>query len=95
MGIYIPDVAIPKGSRRAISVSICSNGDVYYDGLTKLGNKAIELPSHGRLIDADALYEDCALEHDYEVMATTTRINEYMQLKIDDAPTIITAEEGA
>lgn len=28
-----------------------------------------------------------------EVMATATRINEYMQLKIDGAPTIIQAEE--
>lgn len=57
----------------------------------KIG-EAIPVPAHGRLIDADELYEDCALDHDYEVMATTTRINEYMQLKIDDAPTIISAE---
>lgn len=53
-----------------------------------------ELPMHGRLIDADVLYEDCALDNGYEVAATTTRINEYMQLKIDAAPTIIPAEEG-
>ena len=53
----------------------------------------IELPSHGRLIDADVLYEDCALDNGYEVMATTTRINEYMQLKIDASPTIIESEE--
>jgi hypothetical protein len=45
------------------------------------------------LIDADALYEDCALDNRYEVAATTTRINEYMQLKIDSAPTVIEAEE--
>ena len=50
------------------------------------------VPPHGRLIDADALYEDCALDHDYEVAATTTRINEYMQLKIDAALTVIEAE---
>ena len=54
----------------------------------------ISVPEHGRLIDADALYEDCALDHNYEVAATTTCINEYMQIKIDDAPTIIQAEEG-
>lgn len=53
----------------------------------------VPVPPHERLIDADVLYEDCALDHDYDVMATTTRINEYMQLKIDGAPTIIPAEE--
>ena len=53
----------------------------------------VPVPPHGRLIDADALYENCALDHGYEVMATTTRINEYMQLKIDRAPTIIPASE--
>ena len=54
----------------------------------------VPVPSHGRLIDADALYEDCVLDNGYEVAATTTRINEYMQLKIDAAPTIIPAEES-
>jgi hypothetical protein len=56
--------------------------------------EVIHVPPHGRLGDLDVLYEDCALDHGYEVMATTTRINEYMQLKIDSAPTIISAEEG-
>lgn len=82
MSIYIPDVALPKGSRRAISVVICSNGDVYYDGLTKLGNKAIELPAHGRLIDADALKENWFLTND-----TGTPVVEVCE--IDDDPTII------
>lgn len=53
----------------------------------------VPVPPHRRLIDADALYEDCALDNRYEVAATTTRINEYMQLKIDAAPTIIPAEQ--
>ena len=77
----------------------------YSDGVISWRDKAFDngrlascgivpVPPHGRLIDADALYEDCALDHNYEVAATTTRINEYMQLKIDAAPTIIPAEEG-
>lgn len=53
----------------------------------------VPVPLHGRLIDANVLYEDCVLDHNYQVMATTTRINEYMQLKIDNASTIIEAEE--
>ena len=54
----------------------------------------IEIPPHGRLIDADALYEMCVLDTSTDVIASTKRINEYMQLKIDDAPTIIEAEDG-
>ena len=56
-------------------------------------HKIISVPEHGRLIEADVLYESCALDHNYDVMATTTRINEYMQLKIDSVPTVIPAEE--
>jgi len=36
----------------------------------------------------------CVLDTSTDVIASTKRINEYMQLKIDDAPTIIEAEEG-
>ena len=54
----------------------------------------IPVPDHGRLIDADALYESCALDTNIDVMASAKRINEYMQLKIDEAPTIIPAEGG-
>ncbi|MGX8702906.1 MAG: hypothetical protein ACSW8H_00470 [bacterium] len=50
------------------------------------------VPPHGRLGDLDALYESCVLDTNIDVMASAKRINEYMQLKIDDAPTIIPAE---
>ena len=53
----------------------------------------VPIPPHGRLIDADALYESCALDTNIDVMASAKRINEYMQLKVDEAPTIIPAEE--
>ena len=53
----------------------------------------VPVPAHGRLGDLDALYESCALDTNIDVMASAKRINEYMQIKIDDAPTIIQASE--
>lgn len=92
MSILISGMEMPED--REIMIRIDSSGTVMTEyGLPISGAKAIPVPSHGRLIDANVLYEDCALDHDYQVIATTTRINEYMQLKIDNASTIIEAEE--
>ena len=107
MGMYIEGMEVPKdgmlefvitdkGAVILTSRSIRVDGNEYFEPLLTPQElyHAIPVPAHGRLIDADALYDDCALDHGYEVMATTTRINEYMQLKIDGAPTIIPAEPG-
>ncbi len=96
MSVLIKGVEMPK---EKIVISITPDGEVQrYDRMFghTFGKKfeAVLVPPHGRLIDADALYEDCALDHSYEVAVTTTRVNEYMQLKIDSAPTVIPAEEG-
>ncbi len=88
MGVYIPNWNKPKSCDECwaeYAYEICNS----HSGICPL----VPVRQHGRLIDADALYEDCALDRGYEVMATTTRINEYMQLKIDGAPTIIQASE--
>lgn len=51
----------------------------------------IELPPHGRLIDADALKSDGF----YTIVCYTGKMPyEYTAMLIDDAPTIIPAEEG-
>ena len=100
MSVLIKGLQFPKDN--AIAVVIHPDGTAYSskmfagvctEYLTDCSAVPVPTP-HGKLIDADVLYEDCALDHDYDVMATTTRINEYMQLKIDNAPTIIPAEEG-
>lgn len=90
MSVLIRGMEMPKGND-AISIIIFPNGKVSlaHDRRFAEYAEAIPVPPHGRLINADALYEDCALDHNYEVAATTTRINEYMQLKIDAAPAII------
>lgn len=93
MGIYIKDFKMPEGGYRTIEIGYDADGHPM--AITDGGDAfdVISVPSHGNLIDRDALYEDCALDNRYEVAATTTRINEYMQLKIDAAPTVIPAEQ--
>lgn len=94
MGVYI-NMEIPENSDMIV---IYSDGTARkYLSYTKViidEAKAITIPPHGRTIDADALYEDCALDANINVMASAKRINEYMQLKIDEASTIIPADEG-
>lgn len=99
MGLYIPNLRLPVDGDFELWIAIRKDGSFTYNvrgGWQDGKQKVIPIPEpHSRLIDADALYENCALDHGYEVMATTTRINEYMQLKIDSATTIIPeSEEG-
>lgn len=58
MSIYIKGMKMPKAGQ-IVLVEIDENGDVFaaYDGgRTKLTqHKAVPVPPHGRLIDADAL----------------------------------------
>ena len=58
MGIYIKGMKLPKPGQ-IVLVEIDENGDVsaaYDGGRTKLADyKAIHIPSHGGLIDVDAL----------------------------------------
>lgn len=91
MSIYICGLEMPED--REIMIRIDSSGTVMTEyGLPLDEIKAVSVPPHSRLIDADALYENCVLDNSTTVLATSKIINEYMQLKIDDAPTIIGAE---
>ena len=50
MGIYI-NMEMPKD--KAVSLLILTNGNVYKDGIC-FAKKAVSIPPHGRMIDADA-----------------------------------------
>lgn len=95
MGVYIRGMEMPKDDMK--NIMILSDGRVFqfsgYGNPKPLGT-VVHIPPHGRLGDLDTLYESCALDTNIDVMASAKRINEYMQLKIDDAPTIIPAEKG-
>ena len=93
MSVYIKGMEMPSCG---LTVTIYPDGRVVqflgYGEKKQLGT-AIPVPDHGRLVDADALYEECTpigwdgkSRSDY-VCAITGH-----QLK--NAPTIIPAEEG-
>ena len=57
MGVYLPNVDAPKDDK-AVTIQICPDGSIWqqYRG-TVPNTKAVPVPPHGRLIDADALTE--------------------------------------
>lgn len=84
MSILIRGMEMPNPGH-IVLVEIDENGDVFaaYDGgRTKLTqHKAISVPDHGRLIDADALVHDLGAE-DQDI---------YCEYVVKNAPTIIQA----
>lgn len=82
MGVYIPGVKIPDGEY--VRVLMLFKDGTCIDGI---GNvfKIIYVPPHGRLIDVDKLDSS---ETDYLGNHLVYLVD------IDDAPTIIPAEEG-
>jgi len=87
-GLYIPGMEMPK---EHITLEICPNGEVWeqnWQGDGTLVGKAIFVPDHGRLVDADILpeFDGYALSADAIAEAVVT------------TPTVIPAdkvEEGA
>lgn len=86
MGVYLPKVDMPKGDE-IITVQICPDGSIWqrFRG-TVPGVKAVPVPTHGRLIDADALRA--------EVKKHATPSDAWVFSFIRTAPTIIPTEEG-
>lgn len=68
----------------------------FYRGLNNVrdmdvGWDVVQLPPHGRLIDADKLKEEFPHDEDWNYPVNT---NSYVVETIDKLPTIIEAEEG-
>lgn len=81
-GIYISGLEMPENYRHMI---LMANGDVTDSIGIKIAT-AIELPPHGRLIDADALLDDCIFSDE--------GFKRGMYAFIGDASTIIPADPG-
>ena len=92
MGVYI-NTEMPKNGS-CIQIVIDDDGKVYPSVekcILKMGSiaKAVPIPPHGRLIDADKIpYKKIMLDDDDEFYYGVT------QPYIDRMPTIIPAEEG-
>lgn len=89
MGIYLPNMEMPKGGYRTVEIAFDSDGHPM--ALADGGDvfDVIPVPPHGRLIDADALDADLERQdmHTGEWDAVGFSIEE-----IENAPTIIPAE---
>lgn len=108
MGIYIKGMEMPKDCMECpLETDYGTCG--YYSLYVEAGHESdcekrrddcplIELPPHGRLIDADALrylYEPWENEKELGIDIDKCVVNmAVVRANIDDAPTIIPAEEG-
>lgn len=79
MSLLISGFNLPND--KPVTLFITSNKNVYLEGVL-LSGKAVPVPPHGRLIDADALCDGLVSNHPVVIHANT-------------APTIIPAEEEA
>ena len=92
MGIYLPNMEMPKDNTVLLRIYPKDKLNELYveqldiDGDTLNEYWAVELPPHGRLIDADALIENCMKEDGF--------LAEMLFRKVNNAPTILEAEEG-
>lgn len=96
MSIFISEINMPGGEGCKLVLQIFPSGEVYDEhgfrlGLTKWA-KAIPVPPHGRLIDADALLS----QYKGNILTAKTDYAEGLRDVIADvkaAPTIIPADE--
>lgn len=88
MGVYIPNMEMPTSCGNCFFDTRCDNWRLRNWGAPPPDDcPLVEIPPHGRLIDADALHKKVGLPRFYEVNYVT-------ESNIVDAPTIIPAEEG-
>lgn len=89
MSVLIEGMEMPKNCE--IIIRIDEKGEVYvYDQYPTKLYKAIPVPPHGRLIDANALFEEIYKAWGFTADASDCSV--LMQL-INDAPTIIPADK--
>lgn len=93
MGVYIKDLEMPKDGR--ITLQIGADGAVYkVISCAIIAEKyeknleVVELPPHGRLIDADAIKFKYGIYDEYY-----EKIKMVSKSDIEDMPTIIEAEK--
>ena len=96
MSVYIEGMAMPEDGRYILCITHDSSWNVHWvfqneDTYEFLKHGRVkELSPHGRLIDADALKEHFPHDEDWDYPVNT---NSLVCETIDNAPTIIEAEE--
>lgn len=103
MSILIPNCILPPDDRMDLVLCIQHDGTVLDPWGNQIDTKAVELPPHGRLIDADALLKDHGLETCCPEITRDERPFQYEMFRpamdfcnwVEDAKTIIPPEGGA
>jgi len=97
MGVYIEDMEMPKeGSWTTVRIypdGTCAVPNWQGDCTLIKGTKAVPVPPHGRLIDADALIKELAIDDLDDKTGATLLMAVFLEV-LKAAPTIIPAEEG-
>lgn len=91
MSVYIKGMGMPKVEFGSVIVAIRPDGMVE-DVMGCYVGKAVPVPPHGRLIDADALLSLDRQIYDGEI--AVGRREYIFCFEVEDAPTVIEAEEG-
>jgi len=97
MGVYIKGMEMPKRGESCLVITIMPDGGIYnnvYDASFRVNQigEAVPVPPHGRLVDADKLTEEIQLFIKENMLSHDDA--RALLATIDDAPTIIPAEEG-
>ena len=107
MGVYLPNVDMPKGDK-VVTIQICPDGSIWQQYRGTVPNaKAVPVPPHGRLIDADAFAAEMRERQkaagkwlreakDRETAVRADAVLSFLcevKLTLDAVPTIIPAEE--
>ena len=87
MGVYIKGMEMPTEQYGKMVITLYPNGHVaeYIGDIGRVW-EAVPVPPHGRLIDADAFFDD--------LLFPSKQFEQGMRELIGDAPTVIPAEEG-
>lgn len=100
MGVYIENIHMPEDGEHPLWISLHSDGTVEYNANKGDGwqmTTAIPVPPHGRLINADALIAKLNMMIAMAFGEGNTAFHfAYRSLGkvVENAPTIIEAEEG-
>jgi hypothetical protein len=94
MSIIIKSLSLPTGEDE-LRLIVRSNGQVIITHRTWYEEtEAVELPPHGRLVDADKMYNSYGLkDYTYIDHNCYVALDEFNRMVIT-APTILEAEEG-
>lgn len=101
--ILIPNMKMPTGEKDFLEIILFGDGSVGLKddlmGINKHTDKAIELPSHGRLVDADKILTESGYDPmmfqpkyggDHRTQYDTLMGYEILGI-IEDAPTVVEA----